>query len=80
VNTASRMESHGVPGEIQVTSATHALLADQFAFTARGKVEIHNMGAMDTWLLVGRASATSARAADSASTAEHDRDAAVANS
>lgn len=34
-NAASRMESHGTPGKIQVTHATHELLADEFEFETR---------------------------------------------
>jgi class 3 adenylate cyclase len=40
VNTASRMESYGVPGEIQVTETTYALLKDRFAFEERGVIEV----------------------------------------
>ena len=37
VNTASRMESHGTPGEIQITGATYELLKDEFVCRPRGK-------------------------------------------
>jgi guanylate cyclase len=40
VNTASRMESHGVPGRIQVTPAVEARLRDRFRFERRGRVEV----------------------------------------
>ena len=36
VNTASRMESHGTPGEIQITRATYELLKDEFVCRRRG--------------------------------------------
>ena len=51
VNTASRMESHGVAGEIQVTEATYALLKDKYAFTERGIVDVKGKGPMKTYLL-----------------------------
>ena len=54
VNTASRMESHGLPDEIQVSEATQALLAAHFELTPRGAIEIKGLGRMSTWLLKGR--------------------------
>jgi class 3 adenylate cyclase len=53
VNTASRMESHGVPGRVHVTSATHELLRATFDFEDRGEHEIKGKGVMHTWLLLG---------------------------
>jgi class 3 adenylate cyclase len=53
VNTASRMESHGVPGEIQVSEATFELLRDTFVFDERGVIEIKGKGPMRTYLLRG---------------------------
>ena len=38
VNTASRMESHGTPGEIQITRATYELLKDEFVCRSRGTI------------------------------------------
>ena len=55
VNTASRMESHGVPGAIQVTEHVVAALADGYVLEPRGTVEIKGKGAMPTWFLRGRA-------------------------
>jgi len=55
VNTASRMESHGEPGRIQVTAATKAVLGDTFACAPRGPVEIKGIGVITTFWLVGRA-------------------------
>ena len=57
VNTASRMESHGLPGAIQLTEASRALLAGKFALRARGVVEVKGKGEMTTWLLEGRLAA-----------------------
>lgn len=51
VNTASRMESHGVPGAVHCSAATAALLQPGFALTARGAVAIEGKGAMHTFLL-----------------------------
>ncbi len=56
VNTAARMESHGIPGEIQVTEAVHQLLRDRYQFTARGPIEVKGKGTMVTYLLTGRTS------------------------
>jgi class 3 adenylate cyclase len=54
VNTASRMESTGVPGRFQVTPDTHARLGRRFDFEPRGPVEVKGKGVMMTWFLVGR--------------------------
>ena len=51
VNTASRMASHGRPGEIQMTHATYELIKDDFIIEPRGKVKVKGMGAMRTYLL-----------------------------
>jgi adenylate cyclase len=51
VNTASRMESHGVPGRVQLTSETRAALGDSFALEDRGIVEVKGKGPLRTWLL-----------------------------
>jgi guanylate cyclase len=53
VNTASRMESSGTPGRIQVTRATYELLKDEFRFEHRGRVDVKGKGEMETWYLVG---------------------------
>ena len=54
VNMASRMESHGTPGEIQVTRATYELLRDEFELEPRGTVPVKGKGDVETWYLVGR--------------------------
>ena len=51
VNTASRMESHGTPGEIQITRATYELLKDEFDCRRRGTIEVKGKGPMETWYL-----------------------------
>jgi class 3 adenylate cyclase len=55
VNTASRMESHGVPGEIQVTERVVAALDGGYRLEPRGTIEVKGKGPMPTWLLRGRA-------------------------
>jgi adenylate cyclase len=52
VNTASRMESQGTPGQIQVTRATYELLRDDFVLERRGTVSVKGKGEMETWYLV----------------------------
>jgi class 3 adenylate cyclase len=54
VNTASRMESQGVAGCIQVTARTYERLRDGYRFERRGPVQIKGKGAMVTYFLVGR--------------------------
>jgi guanylate cyclase len=49
VNTASRMESHGAVGAIQVTESTFRLIQDEFRCEARGPVEIKGKGTMPVW-------------------------------
>jgi PAS domain S-box-containing protein len=54
VNTASRMESHGLAGEIQVTTTTYEILRDKYQFQKRGNIPIKGKGEMTTYLLTGR--------------------------
>ncbi len=51
VNTAARMESHGVPGSIHLSASTAALIRDNYALVARGVSEIKGKGPMETYLL-----------------------------
>ena len=53
VNTASRMESTGEPGRIQISDATYALVRDEFECEERGEVEVKGKGVMRTWWVVG---------------------------
>jgi adenylate cyclase len=53
VNTASRMESHGEPGRIQVSAAFRDLTSEAFAFEERGATEIKGIGATRTFFLLG---------------------------
>jgi class 3 adenylate cyclase len=54
VNVASRMESHGLPGEIQVTAATYECLKHRYTFQARGTIHVKGKGEMKAYLLTGR--------------------------
>ena len=54
MNTAARMESQGVPGEIQVTEAVYQRLKERYRFVIRGPVEIKGKGVMETYFLNGR--------------------------
>lgn len=51
VNVASRMESHGLPGYIQVTAAIYELLKDRYVFEERGAIAIKGKGEMVTYWL-----------------------------
>src|SRR5919198_304421 len=53
VNIASRMETNGTPGEIQITRTTYELLKDDFICSRRGTIEVKGKGPMETWYLVG---------------------------
>jgi adenylate cyclase len=54
VNMASRMESTGVPGEIQMTQSTFDLINDAFVCTPRGTIAVKGKGDMPTWFLNAR--------------------------
>jgi class 3 adenylate cyclase len=51
VNTASRMESYGEPGQIQVSKATYHLLKDKYDFIDRGIINIKGKGDLQTYFL-----------------------------
>jgi class 3 adenylate cyclase len=51
VNTASRMESSGTPGKIQITRETYELIKDEFVCESRGKVMVKGKGELETWYL-----------------------------
>lgn len=53
VNTASRMESHGVSGRIQCSDQVRIHLEDSFLFEPRGEVDIKGKGKMSTFFLTG---------------------------
>jgi len=54
VNTASRMESHGVAGRIQVTDSTRQRLSEPFVLEKRGAIDVKGKGDMHTWFLNSR--------------------------
>jgi adenylate cyclase len=53
VNIASRMESQGTPGRVQITEATYELLKAEFECEPRGTVAVKGKGDMETWYLCG---------------------------
>lgn len=54
VNTASRMESFGMAGEIQVTESTYEALKHHYQFEPRGEIAVKGKGTMATFLLRDR--------------------------
>ena len=54
VNVASRMESTGELGKIQVSEDTYERLKDEFVLEDRGLIDVKGKGQMLTWFLVGR--------------------------
>ena len=57
VNIASRMESHGVAGRVQVSESTRQLLGEPFLLEERGTLEVEGEGEVKTWF-VGRGNNT----------------------
>lgn len=53
VNTASRMESQGLPGAIQVSCVTYECLKESYLFEDRGNILVKGKGEMMTYLLIG---------------------------
>jgi adenylate cyclase len=54
VNLASRMESHGVPGAIQVTAPVYEATKGAFEYEARGAIAVKGKGEIETYLLLRR--------------------------
>jgi len=54
VNTASRMESAGEPGKIQVSEEFYNNIKDEFECSYRGKIEIKGKGLMDLYFLISK--------------------------
>lgn len=54
VNIASRMESQGVPGKIQVTEFTYKLLCNKYSFQERGTISVKGKGEMNTYFLIDK--------------------------
>ena len=51
VNIASRMESHGLGGAVQITQTTYELIKDEFVCEPRGSVNVKGKGEMEVWLV-----------------------------
>jgi class 3 adenylate cyclase len=60
VNIASRMESTGAPGKIQVSQDTYERLNGEFLLESRGVIDVKGKGEMQTWFLTGRKASYSA--------------------
>ena len=56
VNIASRMESNGEPGEINISEATYQLVKDKFVCIHRGKIFAKNIGEIDMYFVKGELS------------------------
>jgi class 3 adenylate cyclase len=54
VNLASRLESQGKPGMIQVGHDMYNLLKEDFVLQPRGQIELKGVGLTDTWFLISR--------------------------
>lgn len=53
VNTASRMESHGIGGQIQITRSTYELIKSDFICESRGTILVKGIGEMEVWQVKG---------------------------
>lgn len=53
VNIASRMESQGTPGKIQVARGTYELIKEEFLCQPHGWLEVKGRGSMEIWFLEG---------------------------
>ncbi len=51
VNAASRMESHGQGGRVQITRATYEIIKDDFDCVPQGTQDVKGMGATETWFV-----------------------------
>jgi class 3 adenylate cyclase len=63
VNTASRMESHGIPGSIQVSEETFAATKHAFEHQPRGVIHVKGKGDMPTYFLLDRRPVSAGRVA-----------------
>jgi len=64
VNTASRMESQGTPGRVQITRATYELVADDFECEPQGTITVKGKGPMEIWHVLGRREVEASRAVE----------------
>ena len=51
--TASRMESHGEPGKVQISENTYSLIKKEFKIKERGNIEVKGKGNMSVYFLLG---------------------------
>ncbi len=51
VNTASRMESSGIPGQVNISGDTYELIKDHFVCKHRGKIQAKNKGEIDMYIV-----------------------------
>jgi guanylate cyclase len=61
VNVASRMESHGEPGRIQISEATYELIRAEYRCAPHGPLEVKGKGTLNTWFLEGAKEVVPAR-------------------
>ena len=61
VNIASRMESEGEPGRIQITQRMRDRLGEEFATNRQGRIEVKGVGELTTWFLEGAVEAPTIR-------------------
>ena len=57
VNLASRMESHGLGGAIQITRKTHDLVGNDYRCEAKGTIDVKGADRMEVWHVIGRKAA-----------------------
>ena len=56
VNLSSRLECHGLPGKVHISSEMKAALGDAYRFSRRDPIDIKGFGTLQTWFLEGRLS------------------------
>jgi adenylate cyclase len=65
VNLASRMESHGQSGVVQITRSTHDLVGAEFECESATTIQVKGAGAVEVWRVIGRKASPSTQAAAS---------------
>ena len=51
MNIASRMESNGMPGKVNISAAVYDMIKDRYACSYRGKIEAKNIGEIDMYFV-----------------------------
>lgn len=64
MNTASRMESSGSPGRVNISGSTYKLVKDKFRCTHRGQIEAKHKGSIDMYFVEDDGLVTGAERAD----------------